>query len=109
MRTSTLAAFSVLLLGACAHSRVHSLSDVGSRPRAVPSAKPPTKVQGKGIVIADCVIQENGRVRVVKLARSDVDHAAALAAVRELRFSPAQKDGKPVAVRMLITLNFTGQ
>jgi outer membrane biosynthesis protein TonB len=58
-------------------------------------------------VFADCVIERDGTVRVIKLVRSDIDPTAALTAVRQSRFSPAQKDGKRVAVGMLVTLNFT--
>lgn len=44
-------------------------------------------------------------LRVVKGLDQDVDQSA-LEAVEQWRFAPAQKDGKPVAVRITLEITF---
>jgi len=56
----------------------------------------------EGTVVLDLVVAEDGRVRdivVVKGLGHGLDEAA-LAALRDCRFSPGEKDGKAVAVRI---------
>jgi protein TonB len=56
----------------------------------------------EGTVILDLVVGEDGRVREVKVV-SGLGHGlteAAVAAARECRFSPGEKDGTPVPVRV---------
>jgi len=56
----------------------------------------------EGTVVLDLVVGENGRVREVSVV-SGLDHgltAAAITAVKECRFSPGEKDGTPVPVRV---------
>lgn len=62
----------------------------------------------QGIVILDCTINAEGVVTDVKVLRSipDLDEAA-IKAVKEWRYSPTQVDGKPVPVRMSVSINFT--
>jgi TonB family protein len=66
-------------------------------------------VKVSGVVIADCVVRKDGSVGDVKIVRS-LDAAtdqATVAALRQWRFTPAQRAGKPVSVQMLISMNFT--
>jgi len=61
-----------------------------------------------GVVILEMTIKEDGSVsdvRVVKPLPLGLDQAA-LDAVRQWRFEPAMKDGKPIEVIFNITMNF---
>ena len=54
------------------------------------------------------VVDQNGRPRLVKIARSlgmGLDEKA-IAAVRSWKFEPAMKDGRPVAVQVNVEVNF---
>ena len=56
----------------------------------------------EGTVVLDLVVGDNGRVREVSVV-SGLDYgltAAAITAVKECRFSPGEKDGTPVPVRV---------
>jgi TonB family protein len=56
----------------------------------------------EGTVVLDLVVGENGRVREVSVV-SGLEYgltAAAITAVKECRFSPGEKDGTPVPVRV---------
>lgn len=56
----------------------------------------------EGTVVLDLIVGEDGRVREVQVAQG-LPHgltAAAVAAARACRFSPGEKDGKPVPVRV---------
>jgi periplasmic protein TonB len=56
----------------------------------------------EGTVILDLIVSETGRVRDVRVV-SALQHGlteAAIAAVKECRFSPGEKDGTPVPVRV---------
>jgi TonB family protein len=69
------------------------------------------KAQGiSGIVIVEAVIDTQGTVRSTRVLRSipGLDEAA-LAAVREWRFTPTTVDGVVVPVVMTVTVNFTLQ
>jgi len=61
-----------------------------------------------GAVVADLVIDEIGTVRdvLIKESPSDGLSSAAIEAIERWRFSPALMDGKPVAVRYIVTLAF---
>ncbi len=61
-----------------------------------------------GLVIAELVIDENGVVRDVAIQESPADEfsAAATEALEQWTFEPATKDGKPVAVTYIVTVNF---
>jgi len=62
----------------------------------------------QGIVQLEIVILENGRVGDVRVTRSlspDLDQAA-IAAAKQWVFVPAKRDGKPVAVRVPLILEF---
>lgn len=61
-----------------------------------------------GVVIAEIVVDETGQVANAHLLQQiPLLEEAALAAVRQWRFDPAIVDGRPVPVRMTITVNFT--
>jgi protein TonB len=69
------------------------------------------KARREGMVIAESVISSRGCVRelrVVKSAGLDLD-VAGLLAVSQWEFEPARQDGRPIAVRMTVTVNFTIQ
>jgi protein TonB len=56
----------------------------------------------EGTVVLDLVVDERGRVRDVRVV-SGLGHGlteAAIAAVKQCRFSPGEKDGTPVPVRV---------
>ena len=63
----------------------------------------------EGLVVLDAVIAENGIPHVIRVIRSldwQFDEIA-INALKEWRFSPAIKDGKPVKVRMNVAVEFT--
>jgi protein TonB len=56
----------------------------------------------EGTVVLDLVVGDDGRVRDIKVVQG-LGHGldeAALTALRACQFSPGEKDGKPVAVRI---------
>lgn len=86
--------------------------------------KPPTKIQHvnpvyppealeagvAGLVILEAVIDTQGNVRQARVLRSiTMLDEAALAAVREWRFTPTLLHGAPVPVMMTVTVNFVRQ
>ena len=56
----------------------------------------------EGTVILDLTVSETGRTRDIRVVSSLGDGLteAAIAAIKECRFSPGEKDGMPVAVRV---------
>jgi TonB family protein len=62
-----------------------------------------------GEVILQFVVDSTGAVRDVEVVRSthEAFETPAINAVKEWRFIPAQKDGKPVNCRRQIPINFT--
>jgi TonB family protein len=61
-----------------------------------------------GTVLLDAVIEDDGVPRVLRVVRSlswEFDEAA-IAALEQWRFSPAEKDGEPVKVRMDVEMKF---
>jgi TonB family protein len=68
-----------------------------------------TSTTPEGSVVLDAVIAENGIPHVIRVIRSldwQFDESA-INALKEWRFSPAIKDGKPVKVRMNVAVEFT--
>jgi protein TonB len=56
----------------------------------------------EGTVILDLIVSETGRVRDIRVV-SGLGHGlteAAIAALKECHFSPGEKDGQPVPVRV---------
>lgn len=78
-----------------------------STPRVLTQVHPTES--GRGSVIVNCVVLADGSVRDVSVQRSAEKRLddAAVAAVRQWLFAPGTKDGKPVAVRLFITIRFT--
>jgi protein TonB len=64
-----------------------------------------------GVVVVEAVIDRDGAVAEARVlgdtARLGVLAEAALRAVREWRYRPALLDGRPVAVRMTVTVTFS--
>jgi TonB family protein len=64
----------------------------------------------QGVVIVEVVVDESGAVTEPRILRSiPLLDEAALSAVREWRFEPTIVDGRPVPVRMTLTVNFTNR
>ncbi|MGE5186014.1 MAG: energy transducer TonB [Acidobacteriota bacterium] len=56
----------------------------------------------EGTVVLDLIVGEDGRAREIQI-KQGLPHGlteAAIAALKECRFSPGERDGKPVAVRV---------
>ena len=63
----------------------------------------------QGIVTLDCVVLTDGTVGDVRVARGldpDLDQEA-IRSMRQWRFKPGQKDGKPVPVQVSVEISFT--
>ena len=63
----------------------------------------------EGTVTLECVVQADGaigEVRVAKALHPGLDQEA-IKAVKQWRFKPGLKDGKPVAVRVTLEMSFT--
>ncbi len=93
---------------------VYSLKEVDGRPKSIKSARPKypeyaRKMRIEGSVTVSFVLDEKGRVaepKVIKAVPENVFENSALTAVAAWRFSPAKKDGRPVKVGMVVSLNF---
>jgi TonB family protein len=85
-----------------------------SPPRVVHEVRPTYTLAAKeaktqGTVLLECVVDEKGAVGDVRVSRSldpglDLE---AIKAVRQWRFEPGTKDGKPVPVQISVELTFT--
>jgi TonB family protein len=65
-------------------------------------------VHKEGVVIIEATIDEQGNVTDTQLLRSiPLLDEAALAAVRQWKFSPTRLNGTPVSIVMTVTVNFT--
>ena len=80
-------------------------------PRRLETPQYPKEAQAagiQGVVIAELVVSDAGVVTDARVLRSiPMLDEPALKAVRQWRFEPAIVDGKPVPVRMTVTVNFT--
>lgn len=63
----------------------------------------------EGIVVLDCLIGADGQVHDIKVLRPLPEGLteAATEAVRQWRFEPATKDGRPIEARYVLTVRFT--
>jgi TonB family protein len=85
-----------------------------SAPVAVKQVKPQYTAAAReakvsGIVQLECVVETTGSVGDVKVVKSldeGLDQEA-IKAVKQWRFTPGQKDGKPVPVRVALEMTFT--
>jgi len=76
------------------------------KPQYTPEAKD-AKIQG--VVTLECVVQPDGTigdVEVTKPLDAGLDQAA-ITAVKQWRFEPGKKDGKPVRVQITLEMTFT--
>jgi TonB family protein len=75
-----------------------------------PEYTPLAKTAGiQGTVTIDCVVLPDGRVGATRVTQSlgpDLDREA-LNALRQWRFSPGERQGKPVPVQISVTISFT--
>jgi TonB family protein len=90
---------------------VYDLSDDITPPRVTHMVNPAYSAHGvrvKGSVMLGLVVTAEGMpkdVHVVRGIAPEVDRSA-VEALQQWRFSPAKKDGKPVAVRITLELQF---
>lgn len=94
---------------------MHGPVRVGGRiqpPRLVRNVQPlypplAKETRTQGTVVVDCVIDTQGNVTQVKLVSGHpLLVEAALDAVRQWKYQPTLLNGQPVAVEMLVTVNF---
>ncbi len=91
--------------------RIYQIAPGIVAPKVVHQVMPEYSGQGfrlDGTVVLRIVIDSKGSVKKAEVVRGiahDVDDCA-IKAVREWRFQPAAKDGKPVAVSMDIEIRF---
>jgi TonB family protein len=86
----------------------------GRMPRLLKEVKPsyPVSKRGSGIqgmVTIDCIVLADGTVGEVRVARGidpDLD-LEAIRAMRQWRFTPGERDGKPVPVQVSVEMSFT--
>jgi TonB family protein len=84
-----------------------------SAPRAIYSPDPEyteeaRKAKYQGVCVLWLVVGPDGKARDVRVARTlgmGLDQKA-IEAVRQWKFEPATKDGKPVAVQLNVEVNF---
>lgn len=112
--------FAVVAFGAAGYaqepSRVYSLGEGVISPVMVREVKPQytseaRKARIQGTVTLEVVVVEDGTVDKVKVTQSLDDKYGldeqAVKAVKQWRFKPGTKDGKPVPVRVSIEMTFT--
>jgi periplasmic protein TonB len=83
-------------------------------PRLLKEVKPsyPVSKRGSGIqgmVTRDCIVLADGTVGEVRVARGidpDLD-LEAIRAMRQWRFTPGERDGKPVPVQVSVEMAFS--
>ncbi len=89
-----------------------SLADLDQKPRAVyqPSPAQDAKIRKRapGTVYVIFVVDQRGRVTdpIVQKSTDPVFERAALAAVKQWRFEPGKRAGKPVRFRMRVPITF---
>ena len=95
---------------------VYAVRDVDVAPRTIQQPRPDytadaMRVGLSGTVVLEGVVQADGSVGAIRVARSlDALHgldAAAVATLKQWQFSPGMKDGKPVAVLVTVELSFS--
>jgi len=95
-------------------SRVYKPGDGVSAPVMVKEVKPQytagaMRAKVQGAVTLECVVQPDGtvgEVRVTKALDPGLDQEA-IKAVKQWRFKPGTKDGKPVPVLITLEMAFT--
>jgi len=92
---------------------IHTVGGGVTPPRLIDKTEPhypemARKQKRSGVVLLEVIVEHDGRVGSVWVARPadpDLD-AAAAEAVRQWRYEPAVKDGKPVRVFLTVTVSF---
>jgi TonB family protein len=95
-------------------TRVYKPGDGVLAPVLVKEVKPQytadaMRARVQGVVTLECVVQPDGAIgeaRVTKALNTDLDQEA-IKAVRQWRFKPGRKDGKPVPVLVTLEVTFT--
>lgn len=111
MRTLLIAAFALLLAGPVAAQDVYRASAGATAPKITETAKPMYGlwVMSKGGVVGlEVDVKPDGTagtVALIESAGAELDQVASEVAKR-FKFSPGTKDGKPVAVRITMRLEF---
>ena len=73
-----------------------------------PDAEKNAKNGMQGVAVVELIVDSKGRPRDIRVKRSlrpDFDKCA-IDAVRQYKFDPAMRQGKPVAVAITIEVNF---
>jgi len=108
--------FSIIGLLACAMlfaqgDEVYNVGNGVSSPRVVHQVAPEHPAKGfriSGAVLIGLIVTSKGEpddVKVVRSLEKDVDQSA-VDAVKQWRFEPGTKDGKPVAVKISVEIRF---
>ena len=73
----------------------------------IPFAQQRVLARIEGVVVLECLISPNGRVREVKVLRSvPLLEEAAVEAVKQWVYTPTLMDGVPVPVLITVTVRF---
>jgi protein TonB len=97
-----------------ARKKRYSLSEVDSQPRLASRVSPtyPFRAKRRGVegkVVVRFLVDKQGRVSQSTVVRADpegVFEQSALKAVRQWRFQPGTKDGRPVATWVQVPIRF---
>jgi len=97
-----------------AESRVYKPGDGVSAPVVIKKVKPQytadaMRAKIEGVVTLECVVKTDGTIGDVKVTTSldaGLDQEA-IKAVKQWRFEPGTKDGKPVPVLITLEMTFT--
>ncbi len=93
-------------------AELFSAADLDQQPRPVyqpgPNMTPDMKRKAPGQVYVIFIVDEQGRVQNPKVQRSSdpIFERAALTAVRQWKFEPGKREGRPVRFRMRVPLTF---
>src|SRR5215510_10348701 len=114
MKTTKLCVILVSIFISIAAAQTHRVGEPGvTAPKLLSKIDPAYTEEARaakisGTVVLELVVDENGsadEVQVTKPLDPGLDQNA-MAAVLQLRFAPATKDGKPVRVQATIEVNF---
>jgi len=89
-----------------------SLADLDQKPRAVyqpgPTLNPQIRKKAPGTVYIIFIVDERGRVEnpIVQKSSDPVFEPSALAAVKQWKFEPGNRNGQPVRFRMRVPITF---
>jgi periplasmic protein TonB len=105
----------VLVVGSAVAARQEIVGNGVTAPRVVKSVQPRYTAEAirariEGVVVLGAVVQQDGAVGEITVVRSldstnGLDEQA-IAALKQWKFEPGTKQGKPVAVRVHVELEF---